>query len=502
MAGRHSKAHDEDYRINNKSYNKSSKRKNGERKKSGQSDLIFILFAVIYILATILFYISVVRMGLLPDLYITIFSVAELIFTLAIAVGLAKRHKTYKLNVFCLIIALLISGVYIWVMNYTNATTKFIDTIFTEMEETEDYYIVVRKNGEYSKIEDLKNKDIYLFQVEEDIKTQIGSKVNITLRVSKSLNEIGNNLLNKKIDAILVSSVQYDMLSEEIEKFKDDSKIIYTANHKIAKTEEVKSDNSEYTLKNGVFNVYISGIDTSGKISNVSRSDANIIATINMKTHEVLLTSIPRDYYVTLHSKKAKDKLTHSGNYGISETVTTVEDLMDIDINYYVRVNFTTVIKLVDTLGGIDVHSDYAFSRGGYSFKKGTNHLNGDAALVFSRERKLFAGGDNQRVKNQQYVIQAIIKKAQSSAILTKYTSILKTLEGCFQTNVNQSEISSLVKMQLKDMPSWKVKTNSLSGTGAYKTTYSMGNVKLYVMIPNETSVEQAKKQIKEVMDK
>ena len=249
--------------------------------------------------------------------------------------------------------------------------------------------------------------------------------------------------------------------------------------------------------------MYISGIDTSGSISKVSRTDANILLTINTNTHEVLLTSIPRDYYVTLHSKKSKDKLTHSGIYGINETVSTVEDLLDTDINYYLRVNFTTVIKLVDTLGGIDVYSDYDFTRGNYHFKKGYNHVDGDAALVFSRERKLLAGGDNQRVKNQQHVIEAIMKKAlNSKTILTKYTSILNSLEGSFQTNIEQDDISSLVKEQLNSMSSWEIKNNALTGTGASKSTYSMGSTLVYVMIPDESSVSSAKEKIQDTMRK
>lgn len=162
---------------------------------------------------------------------------------------------------------------------------------------------------------------------------------------------MGNNLLDESIDAILISSSQYSILDDEIENFIDNTKIIYTAHHAIDKVENVSSEGSKYTINNGTFNIYISGIDTSGSISNVSRSDANILVTVNTNTHEILLTSIPRDYYVTLHSKGAKDKLTHSGLYGINETVTTVEDLLDTEINYYVRVNFTTVIKLVDVLG-------------------------------------------------------------------------------------------------------------------------------------------------------
>ena len=308
-------------------------------------------------------------------------------------------------------------------------------------------------------------------------------------------------MLDEKIEAILVSSSQYAMISEEIEDFEDDTRIIYKSNHEIEKTAEVSAGDSKYTIQNGIFNVYISGIDTSGSISNVSRSDANIIATVNTKTHEVLLTSIPRDYYVTLHSKGAKDKLTHSGIYGINETVTTVEDLLDVDINYYIRVNFTTVIELVDTLGGVEVYSEYDFSAQGYHFNQGYNYLNGAQALAFSRERHSFASGDNQRVKNQHAVIEAIIRKVlNSTTLLTRYTSILESLEGSFQTNISQNEISNLVKAQLSDMSSWTIKNNALTGTGAYSSTYSLGSQQSYVMVPNNSSVEDAIEQIDEGM--
>lgn len=512
MSGKHKDDYSEDYRLRRQEeYDASNTSKKKTRMKSRKSkkvkenksklDIVFKVIAFIYVILTIVFFISVVKMDLLPLMYIMIFTIAEVVFTIAMGIGLAKKHKTYKLNIFCLIIVLLISSIYVYVTNYANATTQFLGSVFTEVEETDEYYVVVKNNSNYSKIEDLKNKEIYLFQVEEDVKQEVGSKASATFKATDNLTQIAKDLTNSKIEAILVSSSQYGILSDEIEKFKENTKIIYTATHKIVKTAEVEKEDTKYNVENGIFNIYISGIDTSGRINNVSRSDANILVTINTKTHEVLLTSIPRDYYVTLHSKKAKDKLTHSGIYGISETVTTVEDLLDIDINYYVRVNFTTVIKLVDTLGGIDVYSDYNFTAQGYSFKKGYNHVNGQKALAFSRERYSFSGGDNQRVKNQQHVIEAIINKVlDSNTILTKYTSILNSLEGSFQTNMDQKDISKLVKEQLQTMPSWKIKTNSLTGTGASNTTYSAGSQKLYVMIPNSESVQNAKKQIKSVM--
>ena len=475
-----------------------SKKRRKDNKALGTS---FKLIAFAYVVITIIFYISILKMNMLPGWVIAMFTIAEIIFTFAMVVGLIKKHRTYKLTVLCFIIVLLVSGIYIYVTRYVLATSNFLGEVLKEFAETEDYYIVVRKESSYSKIEDIANKDVYMFQVADDVKSKIANKLSITFNSKNNLTDIGNDLIQKNIDVILVSSTQYNMISEEIKDFKTDTKIIYTEKHELQTSTKTDNTASKYSIKSGKFNVYISGIDTSGDISNVSRSDANILATVNTETHEVLLTSIPRDYYVTLHSYGAKDKLTHSGIYGVNETVKTVEDLLDTDINYYVRVNFTTVIKLVDKLGGIEVYSDYDFSRDGYNFKKGYNHINGAAALVFSRERYSFAEGDNQRVKNQQHVIEAVIKKVlNSTTLLTKYTDILEALKGSFQTNIAQDDISALVKDQINNMSSWSVKTNSLTGTGASSSTYSMGSTPLYVMVPSSTSVNDAKDKIDKVL--
>ncbi len=479
-----------------------------QNKRNRKLDIFLKVVTFIYVVITLIFYISVIKLDLLPGIYVTIFTIAEIFFTLAMSIGILKEHKTPRINLICLGIVLLLSVIYIFVTNYTLATGDFLDNVFQETAQTEEYYLVVKKDKQYEKIEDVKNKEVYLFQAPDDAKQEVENKVNIKLRKQNSLTDLGKKLMGNKVEVIFISSVQYDILGEEIENFKNNTKILYTAQHEIKKTEK-ENDGSSYSVKNGIFNVYISGIDTSGSITNVARSDANIIATINTNTHEVLLTSIPRDYYVTLHSYGAKDKLTHTGIYGVNETVKTIEDLLDTDIDYYVRVNFTTVIKLVDTLGGIEVESDYNFSTVNdantktYTFQKGKNHLNGEEALAFSRERNSFADGDNQRVKNQQKVIEGIIKKVlNSNTILTKYTSILNSLEGSFQTNIKQEEISTLVKGQLNNMSSWTIKNNSLTGTGVNNPTYSMGSQLLYTMVPNATSVAEAKQKIKDIMEK
>ena len=475
-------------------------------KKENKTLNIFLkLIAFAYVVITIIFYISVLKMDLLPGWIITIFTIAEIVFTLAMVIGLLKKHKTYKLTIVSFIIILFISGIYIYVTNYALATISFLGDVFQEAKETDEYYVVVKKDSSYAKIEDVKDKNVGFFQVADDVKSKLTEKVSVTLNNQENLVELGNKLIDKKLEVILVSATQYSMLGDEIKEFKTNTKIIYTVKHEIQTNTKIEEAGSKYSVKSGKFNVYITGIDTTGNISNVARSDANILMTVNTNTHEVLLTSIPRDYYVTLHSYGAKDKLTHSGIYGVNETVKTVEDLLNTEINYYVRVNFTTVIKLVDKLGGIDVYSDYDFttSDGAYSFKKGYNHMNGEKALRFSRERYAFNAGDNQRVKNQQAVIEAIMKKVlNSTTLLTKYTSILDSLKGSFQTNIEQEDISKLVKDQINNMSSWTIKSNSLTGTGASSSTYSMGSTKLYVMVPNSTSVTSAKTKIDELLGK
>ena len=485
-------------RVKEERYNM---KRNKKRNKS--LDTFFKLIAFVYVVITIIFYISILKMNLLPGWIVVIFTIAEIIFTLAMVIGLLKKHKTYTLTVISLIIILFVSGIYIYVTNYALATISFLGDVFQETKETDEYYLIVRKDSSYAKIEDIKDKNVHFFQVVDDVKSELTKKVRVTLVNQENLLDLGNKLINKNIDVVLTSATQYSMLGDEIKNFKESTKILYTIKHEIQTSTKTEETGSKYSIKSGKFNVYISGIDTSGNISNVSRSDANILMSVNTNTHEVLLTSIPRDYYVTLHSYKAKDKLTHSGIYGVNETVKTVEDLLDTDINYYVRVNFTTVIKLVDKLGGIDVYSDYSFTTSDklYTFKKGYNHMNGEEALRFSRERYAFEAGDNQRVKNQQAVIEAVMKKVlNSTTLLTKYTSILDSLKGSFQTNIEQDDISKLVKDQINNMSSWTIKSNSLTGTGASSSTYSMGSTKLYVMVPNSTSVTSAKEKIDEVL--
>ena len=471
-----------------------------------KTPIFFKIVFAIYIAVSCIFFVYIISVNMLSTKYLVLLGIVDVIITGLVAFGIIKRHKKIALNILFTIIAVIIFVIYGFVFRYLSATMNFIGTMSEEIEETEEYYIVTLNNGKFNSIEEIAGKNLHVFsatQEYEDVKQDISSKVDVNFKEDESLIKLAQDILDWNSYVALVSSSQYAMIKDEIEEFESKTKIIYTTTHKISNTvENVVDENSEQKVENGIFNVYISGIDTDGRITNVSRSDANIIATVNTKTHEVLLTSIPRDYYVPLHTSNVKDKLTHSGIYGINETITTVEDFMGIEINYYVRVNFTTLIKLVDTLGGIDVESDYSFNSYGTYFAKGINHLNGEKALVFSRERYAFSAGDNQRVKNQQKVLEAIMKKVlNSTTILTKYTSILSSLSGSFQTNLSQDEISTLVKGQLDNMSSWNISMNSLTGVGTMAPTYSAGSQLLSVMIPDEDSVTEAKTKIETVLN-
>jgi len=248
-------------------------------------------------------------------------------------------------------------------------------------------------------------------------------------------------------------------------------------------------------ITNAPFVMYISGSDTrSNKLSVNTRSDVNILAVVNPVTKQVLLVNTPRDAYVPNPAGKgALDKLTHCGIYGMDNSRKALADLYGVDINYMAKINFTGFETLIDAIGGVTVYSDASFTADGVSIVKGENYLDGREALVFARVRKLLAGGDNDRGKNQMKVVSAVIKKVTSgTTILTNYSAILNSLQGMFVTNVDVSDMSKLVKMQLDDMASWDIRSYALTGKGGSAITYSWAGKYLYVMYPNESSLERA----------
>ncbi len=256
-----------------------------------------------------------------------------------------------------------------------------------------------------------------------------------------------------------------------------------------------------FVITEDPFVVYISGNDTKSSMEKV-RSDVNILAVVNPSTKQVLLVNTPRDYYVKISESKRgeRDKLTHCGIYGMDCSIETLNNLYDIEIDYYAQLNFRGFIRMIDAVGGIEVYSEKSFTSWSEHmyFKKGTNHLDGEEALEFVRERHAFGDGDAARGRHQMEVVQGLIKKFQSGALLTNYGEILDNIGKYFRCDFSQTEISDLVKMQLSDFASWDVKTFAVTGEGTSRYTYSIPNAKAYVMIPDEDSVDYAH----ELMDK
>ncbi|MFR1254889.1 MAG: LCP family protein [Eubacterium sp.] len=349
--------------------------------------------------------------------------------------------------------------------------------------------------------QDRENTDKALAQVNKDLSTTVQ-----TVEYEDTATLV-DALYAKEVQVIVFNQAFLNSITDQYDTFSKDTRVLGEHQEETKVVREI--EDIDITTK--PFTVYISGIDVYGKIAQTSRSDVNIIATVNPVTKKVLLTSTPRDYYVPLYGENGKSvsggmpMATHAGIYGIDCSIGTLEKIYDIKIDYYVRVNFTSLKKIVDLLGGVEVYSDYDFiSDWGphgagthYKFKKGYNKVNGKKALAFCRERHHFANGDYQRGRDHQHMIEAILNKAMSPSILQNFTGLLKESKNMFQTSMSTKKISSLCNMQLNDMAKWKISYANAEGTGAKKTTYSIRSTALYVCEPNYASIEKVKKKMK-----
>ncbi|MDD3140255.1 MAG: LCP family protein [Lachnospiraceae bacterium] len=377
---------------------------------------------------------------------------------------------------------------------YIEKAGKAVEKIGGATYKTDNMIAVVKKENSASTILDLGDfqfgsqmaiDNTHTILMIENINRKLGKEVNMT--TFDTLPELAQALLDGKVDVVIYNEALAEFIEESIPEYSNQVKIIYhyeidTELEVAEVAEAVKSDN---------FSVYISGIDVEGPITTNSRSDVNIIATVNPTTKQILLTTTPRDYYVLIPgvSGDCKDKLTHSGIYGVDASMKTLNQLYGITLDYYMRVNFTSLIKIIDILGGVEVNSEYAFEAGGYSFQQGSNHLDGKAALTFVRERYAFIEGDNQRGRNQEAVLAAIIQKLVSPGVIIQVNSIVEEVSASVETNMSSDKISELIRMQLEDGAGWNIVSINAIGTGDIQPCFSSGVAHLYVMQPNIESV-------------
>lgn len=457
------------------------------------------LITILQLILSVGLLILVWNSGMVPGLYLALLGGGLL---LLFAVTFCLQYVKSKVKFAGMVISILISiGLAVGIVYFLRIQQTMAD-VGGATYKTDNMIVVVKASDPAESILDAANYRFgYQTSVDQenndkmldDVQTVAGRE--LKLSEYDTVTDLANGLLSGQIEAAIYNEAFDGIIEESIEDYKDQVKILYQYG---IETEIQQED----TNVEAPFNVYISGIDVSGPITTNSRSDVNIIMTVNPNTKKILLTTTPRDYYVTIPniSGEQRDKLTHAGIYGVDASMATLEQLYCIDISYYARVNFTSLITIVDALGGVDVNSEYAFSAGGYDFVQGTNHLDGKAALAFSRERYSFESGDNQRGKNQEAVLTAILQKAMSPAILTSANQILSQVSDCVETNMTQDEMAKFINMQLSDGAGWTIVSTAATGTGDNQACFSSGSQLLYVMWPDEAIVGDISRRMDRVL--
>lgn len=471
------------------------------------------------VITIIVIMLSVVFMGLLamtkmiPTIYMLIIGIV--LAVIAAIIWLLVWHTRYTGRfIGGTVLAVIMIAILAFGGFYINKTRSAISNISGETTEVTQMAVYVKSDDAADSVEatagytygilsslDRENTDGAVAHLNSQFGTEVQTKE------YAGLTELADGILNGEVNAMLLNS-GYLSVYEDMDGYTDFStKIKEVGTVDVESTIQSAEESAPIepiTTANGgkVYTIYLSGIDTRGEMTAKSRSDVNIIATVNTDTHEILLVSTPRDYFVPLSiSGGVPDKLTHAGIYGIDVCMDTLGMLYDIDINYYFRINFGGFVKVIDALGGITVNSDYDFDSKnilGYHFNKGENYVNGEQALIFARERYAFQEGDRQRGKNQMEVIRGVVKKALSPEILTSYSSILSSLDGCFGTNITYEEIAQILQQQLTNGGDWTIVSYSVNGTGATEKPYSMSQ-KAYVMVPDYNTVDKAKSLMEKV---
>lgn len=480
------------------------KKENKKVNKKNPRMLFFKYLAITNALVSLICLVLIFYMNVLPLEYFLTCMIVFILIDIVLALLLLK--KGWKKRMFATFFSIILIIGYILAIVYELNTIGFLNRIKDKGYKTQNYSIIVLNTSKYKDLKDIKDEYIGTLSLKNtdglsDAVAYLNKKVKISYKEKEDIGTLESELLNGNLSVIMLEDTYYEIAKEESEDFASSTKTIYKFSINIKLDGDLTKD---VDITKQPFNIFIAGIDTYGKISSVSRSDVNMVVTVNPNTHKILLTSIPRDYYVYLHGITSyKDKITHAGIYGIDNSVKTVEDLLDCDINYYFKVNFTSLIDIVDAIGGIEVDSPYTFTTFDYkyTFNKGYNKLDGEKALYFVRERKAFAGGDRTRNQNQQIVLTAIINKVLTKSMLTKYNSILKSVGESFVTNLDEESIAGLIKKQIKNNDKWTIETYNLNGVDSSNYTYSYKSAKSYVMEPDEESVKEAILKIKEILN-
>ncbi|MDO5695479.1 MAG: LCP family protein [Eubacteriales bacterium] len=461
---------------------------------------------VLYLLVFGLSLFRVWQLGLMPVKYLAIFGVIGLLLFLIILRLVTYHLKRIKVGGFLLLLISVLAM--FWATLQASGIGDFFSSQKTAVQKR-TIEIIVLKKAPYQSVTELKKENIAapsevdaenIKKLEQSIERDFS--VQLRYKKTNSYVDAANALMSKESPAMVLNSDYRAMVENAIPNFADKTRILYS----ISLEEEVHLTHNIGDIATEPFNIYLSGNDQFGDLTAEGRSDTNIIASVNPKTREILLTSVPRDYYVEMAISQpgAYDKLTHASNFGTKASVETLENLLDIKISYYIKINFSSLIKIVDAVDGIRVDNPEAFntydiSELPFDFPKGNIELSGKQALAYSRERYFF-GDERVRGQNQQRVIAGLIQKITSPEYIINFGTILSNLGNIYETNLTQDEIGSLIRMQLDDNRPWKIQSISLNGAGATGYySYMMPDAALYVMMPYKETIDYAKECIEKI---
>lgn len=480
---------------------------------------------VVFVLSVVLSY-EVIHIDLIPGKFLLLFIAIMLSLNILSATCLLVKKKWTR--VIAVIIHIILIVLTVVGINYVSKADDFLDQAFDNYTvDVINYNIIVNATSDFYTLEDLNGKDISYLNFYDDIdeiKDEVSKRIsNPIFKEQIDLFVTADYLLNDEISALVIDDgflgaldESYSDIDERV-RIIDTFEIIKEVNREdttsiTESTEDADSDVSTTTTekiksKNSI-NIFISGSDSrAATVQNNSRSDVNMVLTINPDTRTILMTSIPRDYEVLPHGKTGlTGKLSHVGIYGLETTKKTVEDLLGIEINYAIKLGFSAVVEMVDLVGGIDIESDQEFDSyhmSGWHVEKGINHMDGAKALAYARERYAYTSGDRHRILNQQQVLQATLKKLmKSTAFLTKYDQVLSSLSQFYITDIPRDVISKYVKMQLSNMSSWKFTSQTINGgQKMVKNTFSAPNTDSFLVTVDQDSINKARKKIQSTID-
>ena len=481
--------------------------------KSKFSKVLSILLSVVLVISSFYLLYQVIRLNVLPSKFLFPLTIGVVVLDAIFILLLIYFSKNVVSKIVCMVLTLFICVASCMGGYYISKTQNVLSSITNVAKHAKNTVsVVVKESSSIKNKSQLNGVSVGSLRLNEQGSKKVLKELSsegIVLNQTEydSMTALLEAFYNGEVDSIIINESSRSQIldMEAYSNFDSNTRVVYQTSYKVKNNDSATSV-SDITSK--PFNVLISGSDTRGGFDENGRSDVIMVATVNPKTHTILLTSVPRDFYVTTACdagdgcmQGALDKITHTGIHGTNTTKRTVEQLLGIEINYTFKVGFDTVTELVDILGGVDVYVEpgYAVHTSYLNVNEGINHLNAEQALAYARERYSYTEGDRQRTKNQQQVLMGIVKEATKPSVITNYAAIMDTMANTFSTTMSNEEITDLIKYQLNNNPTWKMEQYMVDGTGDTLMCAELGDA-ASVMVPDQSTVKMAKDKINAVL--